>query len=349
MNILFVDAKASEQYDYEYLKKHSIGGIEQTILKTAQELAKKHKVYIAQLNREKPYEENNVSYIDHKTSLDSSKVKPDIIIILRKYRLLKDYSKIYPTAKFFVWAHNFQHYDILARRHWIIKTKAKVICISKCHRDYIDNIFNGVWSWIFRVFKFSFKNVPVTHIYYAVDPDFTPDAEIPVDSNKLLFFSTPDKGLKMTLKHFKEVLKYAPDFKLYIAGAPREVIEKHDLDKDILHSDSVEILGRLTKEEIIRHLRDSFCVFYPQNVHPETFGRVYIESNCIGTPMLAHPYGSMMEVVDNEEQFVNAGDSKEVVEKLLDWKKNGRPKVFCKKEFQLENIVQRWNDILELK
>ena len=348
MNILIVDAKSTENYDYKYIENNSIGGIETTVLGISRELAKNHKVYLSQLNRSERYEENGVTYIHSKYSLNQDEFIPDIVIILRKYRLLKNYSKAYPKAKFFVWAHNFQHYDILARRHWIIKTQAKVICISKCHRDYIDNIFNGPWSWLFRLFKLSFNKVPVAHIYYAVDKDFYPDQSIKIDHNKLLFLSTANKGLDMVLRHFKEVLKKAPDYKLYIAGTTTEGIEKYNLDRELLRSPSVKLIGRLNKFEVIKHLRDSFCVFYPQNTHPETFGRIYIEANCVGTPVLAHPFGSMCEVVDNTEQFVDAANSKAVVSKLLDWKENGRPHVECKKDFQIEHIMKRWSEVLGL-
>ncbi|MCK4710586.1 MAG: glycosyltransferase, partial [Gammaproteobacteria bacterium] len=160
--------------------------------------------------------------------------------------------------------------------------------------------------------------------------------------------STADKGLKQVLSHFKEVLKKAPDYKLYIAGTTPENLEKYDLDKNLLHSDSVVILGRVTKEEVITHLRDSFCVFYPQNVHPETFGRIYIEANCIGTPVLAHSFGSIKEVIDNQDQLINASNSEEVVNRILKWQKNGRPEVSCKKEFQLDNIMKHWKETLGL-
>jgi len=347
MNILIVDAKSSENYDYKYIESHSIGGIETTVLGIARELAREHNVHLSQLNRTQRYIENGITYIHSNESLTQNEFVPDVVIILRKYRLLKDYSQAYPKAKMFVWAHNFQHYDILARRHWIVKTNAQVICISQCHRDYIDNILNGSFSWLFRLLKLKFKKIPITHIYYAVDSDFY-HVDGSIDPNKLLFFSTADKGLKQVLGHFKEVLKKAPNYKLYIAGTKKEVLKKYDLDKSLLHSDSVVILGRLTKEEIIAHLRDSFCVFYPQNIHPETFGRIYIEANCIGTPVLAHPFGSISEVIDNQDQLVDARDSTAVVDKLLSWKKNGRPHVSCKKEFQLDSIMKKWKEVLKL-
>ncbi len=174
----------------------------------------------------------------------------------------------------------------------------------------------------FRLLTFQFKRVPVTYIYNVIDSDYTKTDE-PYDRNKLFFFSTPNKGLKEVIKHFAELLKQAPDYHLYIAGATAEQLENYDLNKQLLPSDSVTVLGRLAKSEIIAHLRSSFCVFYPQPVHAETFGLVYVEANCVGTPILGHPFGAATEVIGNTEQLVNGKNSKAVVNKMLDWQKNG--------------------------
>lgn len=347
MNILIVDAKSSENYDFKYMESYSLGGIESSVLGVARELAREHNVYLSQINRTERYIEEGIAYIHSSESLTQNEFIPDIIIILRKYRLLKDYSLVYPKAKMFVWVHNFQHYDILARRHWIVKTNAQVICISKCLKDYTNNILNGSFSWFFRLLKFQFKKIPITHIYYSFDNEFSPNGGH-IDPNKLLFYSTANKGLKEVLSHFKALLKEAPDYKLYIAGTLKENLKKFNLDNELLYSDSVIILGKLPKEEIISHLRNSFCVFYPQHVHPETFGRIYIEANCIGTPVLAHSFGSVKEVIDNQEQLVNAKDTKAVVNKILEWEKNGRPEVTCKKTFQTPKIMKKWKATLKL-
>ncbi|MCW8983218.1 MAG: glycosyltransferase, partial [Gammaproteobacteria bacterium] len=286
-------------------------------------------------------------FIHHNDSLLQTDFVPDIVVILRKYRLLKDYSHAYPDAKMFVWVHNFQNYDILGRRHWITKTDAQVICVSQCHQNHIDRILNGGLSWIFRLLTLQFKTIPLKHIYNPIDSAFT-QIEADYDPNKLLFFSTPNKGLKEVLTHFRELLKRAPDYRLYIAGATEEQLQGYDLDQELLQSESVTILGRIPKQEIISHLRDSFCVFYPQHIHPETFGLIYIEANCVGTPVLAHPFGSTDEVIGNHEQLVDSRNSEAVVEKLLNWQKVGRPVVSCQEKFLLSNVVLRWKKVLGL-
>ncbi|MFK5912911.1 MAG: glycosyltransferase family 4 protein [Woeseiaceae bacterium] len=347
MNILFIDAKCSENYDFKYMESHSLGGTESTVLRLARELAREHNVHISQINRTEPYFENGINFIHRDTSLTPNKLTPDIIIIIRKYKLVKDYSLLYPQAKMFVWSHNFSNYEILGRRHRIVKTNAQVICVSQCHQNHINKIFNGYFSWLFRFLSLKFKKIPITFIYNTIDSDFT-KYNGQVDSNKLIFLSSPNKGLKEVLLHFKNLLEKAPNYKLYIAGASEEQLEEHHLDNNLLQSDSVVLLGKLSKDEIVSHLQNSFCVFYPQHVHPETFGLIYVEANCVGTPVLAHSFGSTSEVIENQEQIVDARSSEAVVDKILNWQQNGRPEVSCQEKFRISNVVLKWKEVLKL-
>ena len=348
MNILIVDIKASENYDFKYMESHSIGGTESTILRVARELAREHTVYLSQLNRTERYVEEGITYIHTPDGLTQKEFVPDVVIIRSKYRVLTDYRSAYSNAKLFVWAHNFQRHEILGRRHRIVKTNAQVICVSQCHRDHIDNILNGAVSWIFRLLTFQFKKIPVTYIYNLIDNGYT-KTDQPYDENKLFFFSTPNKGLKEVMVNFIELLKSEPNYHLYIAGSGQKTLEdfNYDFGEEILSPDSVTILGQIPKDEIISHLRTSFCVFYPQYVHAETFGLVFIEANCVGTPVLAHSFGAANELL-SDEQLVDARNPKKVVDRILSWKKNGRPDVCRLDDMKETAIVSRWKEVLGL-
>lgn len=347
MKILFVDYKSSENYDFRYMQANSLGGTESTVLKIARELAKEHDVYISQINRDQPYEEYGIKYIHHSEGVRLQGSAPDRVVILRKYKLINLYKNVYPKAKYFVWIHNFQRYEILSKRHLITRAKVKIICVSKHHMEHTNHILNGWASWISRIPTGHYKNVVITYIYNPIDEAFVA-GDVQVYPTKLFFFSTVSKGLSQVLYHFKKLLEIAPDYRLYIAGSTIEQLNSINLDREILASDSVVMLGKITKKEIIGHLRDSFCVFYPQNIHPETFGLVYIEANCVGTPVLAHPFGAATEVISNKAQFVDAGKSSAVISKLLEWKKNGRPEVFCQDKFKLPGVIARWKEVLGL-
>ena len=345
MKILFVDAKSSENYDFNYMKSHSLGGTESTVLRIARELALDNEVYISQINRSERYLEHGITYIHSRDSLEQSEFIPDIIIILRKYKLLKNYSKKYPNAKMFVWAHNFQNYDILGRRHWIVKTNAKVICVSECHQNHINKRLNGALSWLFRALTFEFKKVDISYIYNPVGTEFR---YIKVDTiqNKLFYFSTANKGLKEVLIHFKKLRAEVPGYQLFIAGSTEKNLEECNIDKSLYSHDAITLLGKISRDEVIRHLRESFCVFYPQHVHPETFGLVYIEANCLGVPVLAHSFGSTSEVIQNKDQLVDARNTNEVISRIIKWKSSGRPEVFCDERFYVSNIIQQWKLVL---
>lgn len=347
MKILFVDFKSSENYDFQYMHSNSLGGTQSTVLRVARELAIEHEVYISQINRDTPYQEQGIHFIHHDDGLLFRESPPDRIIILRKQRLLKIYSNRYPDAKLFVWIHNFQKYEALGRRHLVTQSSAKIICVSHHHQKHTDNIMNGPLSWLVRAPAFQYGKVPITFIYNPVDEAFS-KSESPVDRNKLLFFSTANKGLTMVVEHFGKLLQRAPDYRLYIAGSTLEQVRDTVTNTKLLKSNSVIVLGKIPREEIINHLHQSFCLFYPQNIHPETFGLVYIEANCTGTPVLAHPFGSAAEVVNDEEQLVDARDSSAVIERLLRWRENGRPVVSCQERFRLQGIVKRWKEVLEL-
>ena len=347
MNILFIDAKCSENYDFKYMESHPLGGTESTVLRLVKELAKEHKVYLSQINRTEQYIENGVTFIHHNESLSQKEFLPDIIIIIRKYKYLKIYSSVYPKAKMFVWVHNFSKYEILGRRHWMAKTNAKIICVSQNHKKHIDKILNGKVSWLFRLLAFKFKNIPITYVYNTIEHEFS-NKVYTTDPNKLIFFSSPYKGLREVLNHFSELLKKEPNYKLYIT-AGEDSQKAYNLNKDVIHSDSVVLLGRISKDEVISHVQESFCVFYPQHVFAETFGLVYVEANCAGTPVLAHDIGSANEVMKNKEQLVDARNSQEVVNKILSWKKNGRPSVTCDERFFISHAIIKWKKVLNIR
>lgn len=346
MKILFVDNKSSENYDFSYIQSNSLGGTESTVLKIARELAKEHQVTISQINRTTDHQEQGVRFIHRQQGLAES-TAPDKIIILRKYRLLTQYRTAYPNAQLFVWIHNFQKYESLTKRQIILNANAHIICVSKYHKQHTHKILNGWLSWVARLVTLKFKDVPTTTIYNPVDEAFT-QSNVAVDPNKLFFFSTINKGLPQVLEHFQKLLQQAPDYTLYIAGATAQQLYSADLDKEMLNSASVVILGKIPKQALIDHLRSAFCVFYPQNIHPETFGLIYIEANCVGTPVLAHPFGAAAEILDDTDQLVDANNTSAVTGKLLSWKKNGRPRVNCQQRFQLPGIIARWKTLLGL-
>jgi glycosyltransferase involved in cell wall biosynthesis len=106
------------------------------------------------------------------------------------------------------------------------------------------------------------------------------------------------------------------------------------------------VLGALPFPQTVRHMRDAFCVFYAQTTLMETFGLVYAEANAVGTPVLAHPFGSAPEVLCSREQLVDATDPEHVADVLMSWYDGAAPPVYCKDELRLSRVIEEWEALL---
>ncbi len=166
----------------------------------------------------------------------------------------------------------------------------------------------GKWYQQWFLASRSKANVPIHAIYNPIADLLCPDDTV-VQANKLLFLSSPHKGLKETLTIFSEVKKYFPHFQLVISN-PGYRAMTYSLPEQ------VSFLGVLRHEEVIQQLRESFCVFYPQYIKPETFGLIDAEANAVGTPVLAHNFGAAEEILSDSSQLIDGRQIDAVVSKL---------------------------------
>lgn len=346
MRLLFIDAKSSEAYDLDTLNEKAVGGTEGTLLRVAAGLSRSHQVYVAQLGRKESRSySDNLTFISVEESRDMSPA-PEVVIILRKHRLVKPYSKIYPKAKLVLWLANFQKREVLVHRHWLIKTGCRVICMSRHHRDHSSRILNGSIAWLFRIFSLQAKRLDIDYIYNIIDIE--PFENVAKNNNKLLFMSTANKGLIPTLKAFKVLYQRFPELELYIAGTSMEGLKDPKAEfADLINQPGIKLLGKLPHAELMRHTQESMCVFYPQAQHPETFGIIYAEANAVGTPVLAHDFGSAAEVLSSSQQLINGRDINEVIERVSEWKTQGPPQVSAREEFRSEAVIAQWQKLLQ--
>jgi glycosyltransferase involved in cell wall biosynthesis len=98
---------------------------------------------------------------------------------------------------------------------------------------------------------------------------------------------------------------------------------------------------------VLRYVRESLCVFYPQTVHAETFGLVFAEANAVGTPVLAHDFGAAREVLSNPEQLVDGKDPRALIAKLRAWHDGARAQVAARPEFRASAVIAEWLRLVE--
>lgn len=349
MKILFIDFTCVVPYSDKSLdKKTIIAGTERTVIYVAEELAKEHEIYVAQHCRtDAELSRNQVQYInfDSARSLIGDK-QPNIVIIIRDYKRLDEFASLYSRAKIFLWMHTIPNAKIISYRKILARYNCTILCVSKFHKQVITQMLHGHWyNNLFNVFS-PRRTFDIRVIYNPIPNNLMPD-NTPINKNKLIFCSSPNKGIGETILNFNKVTEVLPDMVLYIANPGYMALKgyKH-LDEKLLNNPKIVVLGHLKQQELLQHVREAFCVFCPQTYKPETFGLVYAEANAVGTPVLAYDFGAAKEVLNGEEQVVDIKRSDIVIKRLSDWYQYGRPKVDGKDIFRLSNVIKAWNNLL---
>ncbi len=342
MKILIIDSDCPKAYNHATLQTEPMGGTEATIVRVAEALAEQHNVIVAQGSRQTTeYSPAGVAYIPwQKETFTCDVTAPDRVLAIGVAKLLPKIRKQFPQVKLYLWMHCFPG---KRKRKYInrfaIRTQATLVAVSNMlrqvllqHMDHYRNGFEEEEDDFFPV-------APVKVVYNPVDDQLQPDGT-PYDPDKLVFFSSPHKGLDQVLKAFEVVRTLRPQCRLYIANPgymPFHISE---------WPQGVELLGSLTQKEVLQHVREAFCVFYPQYRFAETFGLVLAEANAVGTPVLTHPVGAAIEVLNDPRQLVDARFPNDVAEKLLQWYAEGRPEVRMPDTFRLSTVAARWEELL---
>jgi glycosyltransferase involved in cell wall biosynthesis len=330
MNILFVDPTCYKPYDATSLDTEPLGGTEATVIRIAESLASRgHTVRVAQHNRT-VITKQGAEYCGFGQNLD---FKPNHIVVLRAPLVLDTARKQYPSAKLYFWAH-----DIFGGEGWgkgceaILRTGATVLVVSKWHESNFLECAHAVGS----PGPFAIKVLA-----NPISDDLKPDAT-PVDNNKMVFFSSPHKGLEHTLNVFDQFknFKELQDVILYIANP--------GYFPDSLRTDRRNCvwLGPLSHRDVLAHVRSSLCVLHLNSVYPETFGLVHAESNAVGTPFLNHKLGAVPETADHHHEMIDVKDQKAVIERLIQWRTIDRPRVRANPNFRLTAITKKWLEVL---
>ncbi len=286
------------------------------------------------------------------------------VVINRDSRVLPRVLELYPNARVFLWIHD-QLNPGSKRAGWLASTASilrargvRIVCVSNSQRAGVDAALRtmGLDGY-----------VRTQTIYNPIDDGLMPDGS-PFDTDKLVFFSSPNKGLKFTLDAFRALRHRMPELRL-VVGNPGYKVRKS------VAMDGVEYLGPQPQARIHAEVRGALCTFFPNFVIPETFGLVFAESNALGTPVLTHDCGAAAEVLADRSQVLPVTAAHRVYEKLLThvppdwrsgparlardlglfdayaeriraWRSGGRPVVGPDSRFRLATVIPQWRELL---
>ena len=292
-SILFFDPTCVRPYDSATLRRQAMGGTEASVVRIADALD----ALVAQHNRT----ERSGRYLPPGRD-------PGVgcVVVLRDSRALATVRNLYPNARVFLWLHDRMRPGS-RRARWLASTAGllnelavRMVCVSDTQRREVE----ATLRWMRADERLGART-----IYNPIDDALVPDGS-PVDARKLVFLSSPNKGLSFTLDAFRALRRRMPDLRL-VVGNPG--YKQGALGRVA----GVEFLGPQPQSRMHAEVRSALCTFFPNFVIPETFGLVFAESNALGTPVLTHDCGAAREVIGDQRQILPVTAALRAYETLL--------------------------------
>ena len=335
--IAFIDGTATTAYDATTAARGGLGGTEATVARVATALAEHFDVTVAQSRRIRPETLDSVRYVPYAYRNPHRCIRDaEAIVVVRSDKILPRLARQCPDARLFLWMHCIPGRKRKALPRVAVDHDVTVLAVSNYHRRQLR-------AYAATRCPEVAGSLRIEVVHNPIDPSLRPRADIAPDPNKLLFTSSPHKGLDRVIEHFGLLRRAFPETRLEIANPGY-------LDWHVpgARGPGIEYLGSLPHPRVIEHLRRSLCLFYPQETFAETFGLVLAEANAVGTPALAHPLGAAPEVLAGDRtQLVDATDPAAVLETIARWRRDGRPSVRLPPRFRLPRIAARWIDLLD--
>jgi glycosyltransferase involved in cell wall biosynthesis len=345
--LLFFDPMCPRPYGDASLRAGGLAGTEASTVRIATALD----AWVAQHNR---------AEVEGRYRPPSAVAHVRHVVVLRDPRALKAAARLFPGARLTLWVHD-RIEPGSSRARWFVAAAAElralqpdIVCVSDYQRERVAATVARLPGC---------GPIAVRRIYNPVEDAIAPDAT-PVDPTKLVFLSSPNKGLRFALDAFRALRRRCPDLRLAVANPGYKSFAAAGLA-------GVEWLGSLPHARVLAETRSALCTFSPNFVIPETFGLVFAESRAVGTPVLTHDCGAAREVLGDPAQLLpvtlglrayeaplhrlapgwrlapalladRLGLFDRYIERIAHWREGGRPRVGPDPRFRLSLIAAEW-------
>jgi glycosyltransferase involved in cell wall biosynthesis len=325
--ISFVDPCCHGGYSPVSLTCGGLGGTEATVLRIAEALVQQVEVVHFQ-NGRSDTSASSAGWMRPLADVLQPR-KATTYVVLNSWKVACKLRKAHPDATIILWLHVNPGRHNRGMAAALIAADVPVICVSQSHAAQLRRFLGD-------------KAQPnINFIYNPLDDALSPDTT-PRNPNRLLFASSPHKGLAQVFAQFRAARETIPDLTLRVADPGYLAWDTGPVPEGVI------FLGKLSHSGVIAEMRRALCLFYPQTSFAETFGLVLAEANAVGTPVLAHgTLGANAEVVGDPSQLVDGNDTEQIVETLHRWQA-GPPVVSTNPAFRLTTVARTWAETLGL-
>lgn len=327
-DILFIDPVAYKPYDNNTMRTDPLGGTESTVIRIAEGLARTGcRVGIVEHCLTAATMGNGVFYLPE---AQVHSIRAQHIVSLRGITHLE----AFPGAKLYSWQHDLPTPDIVKWKPFLCENKVTVVGVSDWHKSEIQRLLCD---------RDNPPNPQIAYVHNPVsDSWFVPaGVTLPYDKRKLVWLSSPHKGLSKAISLFARLRELTGDTKLEL-----HVYNPGYFPNAADTAAGVVSRGALAAHQLQREISDALCVFYPSQ-YAETFGLVAAEANAGQVPVATYRLGALPEVVSTFEQTVGYNDEKALLNLVLSWYSGNRPQVVGQDKFRLSEVIKSWQTLFQ--
>lgn len=366
---LFFDPGCPRPYSRRTLEEAALGGTESTVVRIAEALdaaVMQHNRTVSE-GRYRPPRERGQD--PSETGQDPSGAV-EHLIVLRDPRAIGPLCARFPDARPYLWLHDLvrpgskRGRRLAAEAQTLARLGVTLICVSDFQRAQAQAVLDRAGVA---------ERVRAVTIYNPIDDELAPDGTA-IDPDKLVFLSSPNKGLAFALDAFAALRHALPGMRLCVGSPGYKSFREAGIVGAAARTAAVDWLGPLPHARALAEMRSALCVFYPNFVLPETFGLVFAEASAVGTPVLTHDCGAAAEVLADPRQLLpvapaarryeraarllpgalrpmwasraeRGGVFAPYVERVRAWR-DDRPRTAADPRFRLSTVVERWRALL---
>lgn len=261
--------------------------------------------------------------------------------------------------------------------HFNIKFKKSILWMHDAHMgthfsperlEKFDKVF-ALSNWHANLLKQMYPFLPPEKIIITSNGIDTSlyNKHIPKKYYKLIYSSSPNRGLDVLLNIWQDMIKIIPFMELHVyygfdilkltlQNNPEELKKISNLENLCKTTTNVFLHGRVCPEELADAQLSSGIWAYPTSFY-ETSCITAMEAQAAGLDIITTPIGALPETIGNNGTFVN-GDSNsrkyqnEFKEKLFQaiLKPNQKEKLLIKKyakdNFDWQHVANKWSTII---
>lgn len=323
LDVLFIDTVTPYVYDSLTLDTQALGGTEATVIRVAEALGSAGmKVGVVNHRLEREHLGVNVYYLPESYL---TVVKATNVIGIRSIKYVPNFK----ASNKFIWLHDLASANLFDLIEPLIKHDITTIAVSKWHKENLKDVLCRI--------KERLLHPKITYIYNPVqDNIYVPkDVHVDYDPNKLVWLSSPHKGLTDAIRVFKKLKEVSGNdkFEFHVFNPGYLPTESHN-------EPGLRVHGSVPASVGWEHAATSLCVFYPTR-WKETFGLVGAEANAVKCPVITYEQAGLAEIL-TPKQLIPVKNEKALIDRTISWYSGDRPNVYGNNNFKLSSVILDW-------